>query len=701
MKPPRYWIGLVLTAFLAPILGGQIAVDPQAIPPGGLLVAVFREPQGAALAHLLVALPALAVLVWALVHRHVLQLPQSRVTVSFAVFLLFVWGSVAMSSYRMVSFASAVEWTAMLLIFFAVVGLAGRQVGPTQIVGGFVAGTTVVALIGISEYTAQSDSNWRIFANWFHPNALAALLAYGVLGGLGFLASAKERIVKLLAGLASVLCVTALVLTGSKGGFLALVAGLTVLIVWWLVLGGGSRGRLLALAIVVPLLGLSMAVGTTAAHRAKNPGSGSGAALGRIAQGGSTQEQSAGFRTLLWQSSLELIKDQPIGRGIGTFRFHSARPGLVTQTHFAHQSFLQLGAEAGLVALIALIAAVLMIAIEGMRGVRRLPDGLRALKGAVFAALGAALVHNLIDSDLYMFGTGVGFFLFAALLLQLSPDGSNPEFTPRPVRWVAALLADLTVLALLYFAVVDVRLGGLRHLAGEGNPEAKTVFNSVTSLAPWDHRLWLLGARIEGDRKERIARLQRSIQHGPTLPAYRALAQDYIGQEDAVGAQRTLNEALRLDRNNLAALRRLMQISEGVDDDQASVLARRLVDVESTSYYKIRALPELVPTETLEARAWLASHAPSAAEQADLLRGALEGYRAYAERTVPMVVMFAKSGMDGGYGSISRDQAHQTLTTALDLVAMYESSAPDQRVWAAETRTILESARTSLTETTP
>ncbi len=699
MKPPRYWIAIAATAFLAPLLGGQLVLDPQALAPGGLLSAIFREPQGASLAHWLVVLPALAALIYALARRHVQQLPQPRIAGTLGIFLLFMWGSVLTSEYRFISAGTALEWTAVLLLFFSTVALAGRHRGPVVLLAAFVAGTALVGALGIREFAMQRDPNWRVFANWSNPNALAGLLPFGVLGGLGLIAAATDRIAKLLSGLAVLLCFIAMILTGSKGGLLALAVGLVILLVWWAIQGGTRRVQVLAVAVLLPALGFGLAVGLSSAQRAKTPASGS--ALGRIAQAGNTQEQSAGFRSLLWKSAGALIKDQPFGRGMGTFRYHSSRPGLVTQTHLAHQSFLQIGVEAGIIALGALVAALAMMAIEGLRGVRKLPTESRLLRGAVFAALGAAVVHNLIDSDLYLLGTNVGMFLFAGILLQLTPDGSSPEFAGRSYRAFAAFAATLTVLGMAYVATTDVRLGGLRHLAGERSPEAESTFKALSGWAPSDHRLWALGARMAADPAERTRRLETSVSRGPTLAVLRLLATEREAAGDSAGALHALNQALASDPNNLEAMSRLVALHAKDNPDKAEEIAGKLVQIESTPYFKIRALPELVPTETYEARAWLAARTGSAEAQAELLRGALEGYLSYAANTVPQVKMFANSGIDGGFGGIRLDDAHTTLTTAIDLIGLYEAAAPQERVWADETRTTLIAARDSLSETTP
>lgn len=694
MKSPRYWIAVAVTAFLAPILGGQMVLDVRPISPGGLVPAIFSETQGASTAHLLVALPVLGVLVLALLRRHVQQLPQTRIAGFIAVFMLFAWGSVAMSPYRTVSLATAFEWTAMILAFFAVVGLAGRQRGPVAILAALVGGVAVISLLGIREYVSQPDPTWRIFANWINPNALAGLLPFGILGGLGLFATTQDRLSKVLAGLGVVLPAIALFLSQSKGGLLAFGVGLIVLLAWWIVQGGTARVKLAGTASILPVLGIALAIGLTSAQRAKV--SAAGPALGRLAQASNTQEQSAGFRSMLWRTAGELTKDQPIGRGFGTFRFNSSRPGIIPQTHTAHQSILQLASEVGIIGLGALLLAVVILAVEGLRGVKSLPDEVRILRGAVYAALGAAVVHNMIDSDLYVFGTGILFFMLCGVLLQLSPDGSNPEFAQKPLRWITAGATVLTLIGMLFTAVVDLRLGGLRHQAGVQDPNTLASFSALEGLASNDYRYWSLGARLTSDSREKIQRLENSIAVGPTIPALRQLAFEKDALGDLVGAQRALNDALRLDPNNLPTLFKLVLIHEKTDLDRAKETARRLIEVESKPYFTVRALPELVPTETFEAREWLADRTSDPKERSELLKGAIDGYVSYAQQTVPQVVVFAKAGIDGDYAGVTRDLAHASLTRALELLKTFESLDSTQSAWASESRAKLQEALDSL-----
>src|SRR5690606_19696454 len=106
-----------------------------------------------------------------------------------------------------------------------------RNIGPKALYGAIIAGCFVLAYVGILEYARQPDPNWRIFSFYFHPNALAGMLAMGGLLALGVLTEVP-RLGKLLAGVAAIFCIAALLLTGSKGGLLAFGVGVIVLLVW-------------------------------------------------------------------------------------------------------------------------------------------------------------------------------------------------------------------------------------------------------------------------------------------------------------------------------------------------------------------------------------------------------------------------------------------------------------------------------------
>lgn len=687
-RPERYYLWIAAAALLAPLLGGQLSLEPQPLAPGGLLTALFREPAGATLAHFLIFLPILGGVLLALGRRAVIQLPHLRTTVIWSIFTIVLLASIAMSGYRFQSAQAFAEWLAYVVALFATVALVGRREGPKWVAAGFSGGCGIVALVAIKEYLFQPDPTWRVIANWLNPNALAALVAMGALVSVGAFSnlafsngepdqgrrenSLIRLLVLLVTGAAGTLTVTTLVLTGSKGGLLAFGLGLLVLVaagvVW-------SRSlRVLGPAVVIVGLGVAVSLGLVAVHPKPETGP-TASAFARMAGAGTTSEQSAGFRRLLWQTSIDLIKDNPMGRGLGTFKNHSARPGRVTQTQLAHESYLQMGVETGVLGMIVYVVALLLSLGDVLRGSRSLPRETGHLRAGVFGALVSMACHSAIDSDFSHFGLGIAFFVMLGILFQLSADATVPEFSPRGIRLFGAAVACAAAIGLLVFGLVDVRLATLRYaIATRDLPLAQATFDSVSALGSGDPRLWSLASRVAQTPKEMRSRVERSLELGPTPSTYRMLADLLESEGDLIGAERELNASLQMDPNNLFSLRRLLELRKKRDPDTAAEVARRLVAVEDTSYFKIRSLPELVPTETFEARLFLAEKLLGA-DRASMLRPAAEGYASFAAQTVPQVAMFAKAGLDGGYGGITKEMAMAKLRDGL--FAARESGSRD------------------------
>lgn len=680
IRPERYHLWLALAAFLAPLIGGQLSLDSQPLLPGGLLTAIFREPQGAALAHFLIFLPIAAGLLLALGRRSVLQVPHARTGTVWLIFLGTLGLSVLFSGYKTLSIYALAEWAGYILAFFTTIALAGRGEGPKWILGAFALGCAVVATLAIREYATQPDPTWRVIANWSNPNALAGLMAMGTFAGIG-LALCGRLARGALGGIGAVLCVATMLLTGSKGGLLAFGLGVAVLLLALLVWGKTARPLLAAIGMVALGVGLSQAI--VRSHRS---GASPASAMARVTNAGTTQEQSAGFRRLLWQTSIALIKENPVGYGIGTFRHHSAKPGLITQTQLAHQSYLQIGVEAGVLGLLAFAAALLLSLIDVFRGSRNLPTQLGLPRAGLLAALVALGAHSAIDSDFSQFGLGVAFFVLLGVLYQLSPDATAPEFSPKGLRAAFGAASALCAGVLLYFGILDIRLGQLRYAIAAGDvPAAQAAFESAAAIGPSDARVWFLGSRVAGDDEEIRSRLEKAIKLGPTPMLHRALSDVLAAQGDAIGARRELNASLRLDPNNLFSLRRLLDLAG--DAEEAERAARRLVAVEETSYFKVRSIPELVPTETYEARAFLAKGL-TGAEKPEMLKPALAGYVQFAKMTVPTVVAFATADMDGGYGGVTRADALAKLEQGLAVAA--ELAPTDSAIAEAGRKAIQE-----------
>lgn len=688
---------LLLSAVLAPVLGGYVSVDAMPSSPEypGVL-ALLNAPEGAAMAHALIALPALLGLALAWAQRSVTPTPPLPLAVACAVLAISLVTSLMQSSFKSSSLLVLVEWMAYLIAMAAGMVLCGRRRGPILILGAVVAGTAWVAAMGVQEYVGMKahDPTWRIFSSWMNPNALAGLLLIG-----GFLAlsltATLDRMGAWAAGAAAVVIWFAMLLTQSKGAYLAAGVGLVALVAVALFTkpAGGSLKR--GLAVVVPLVAVAVLAFAMRAQPAPTGTAPSGV-FGRLSNAQATAEQSGEFRSNLWKGAVALIKERPMGFGIGTYPQESARSGLTTKTVMAHNSFLQLGVEAGILAPLAVIAIVLFALIRVLRHSRSAWSGHHWPRAGLVAAIAASGAHNMVDSDLYYFGLGFLVFLLLGVGLNMAVDGPSPEFTPKGQRWGFAAVAGVVALLMVHLASVEMQKVRFRYAIAAGDAAtARGLATSLEGSAGWHGEYWYLRSAVAEPSKA-LADLEHAAALAPTGRHLRALARSRIAAGDRSGAEAAMNLALVRDPNDLTTMEQLRDLYVALEAyDKATEMARRMIAVESTPYFQVRSLPEVIPMETYRARYWLAQRTEGD-ERLGELKAALPGYLAFASTTCPLVIRALKAG-EQQFAGIGRDKAEATLTEGIaiaNLLADYDlGSAEDWRTKAAD----LAAVRAALT----
>ncbi len=257
--------------------------------------------------------------------------------------------------------------------------------------------------------------------------------------------------------LLAALFATALVLSQSRGGALAALAGVALLPFL-------HRGRASAAGVVALL-----AAGVVAVVAA-NP-------AGLLARFETIDpfEVSADTRWRIWVLTVAATSRQPLlGFGVGTHphAFHPFQPAdFPGQVQHAHNEYVNLYFEAGALGLLLALWALGAWLLRAYRGLRPLhgPDRLPAA-GAV-AGVVALLLHSLVDFDLRI--TGVG--LFWAALVGVGSSFSRDGLPAKATTWASAAAGLATALALL---LVPLQSPG---------------------LTPYDHALAWKAARASGD----------------------------------------------------------------------------------------------------------------------------------------------------------------------------------------------------------
>ncbi len=344
---------------------------------------------------------------------------------------------------------------------------------------------------------------FEVYASFIGPNQLAGFLVIVLPIGFGILMDARPAGPRALLprGAALILGFMALLLTGSRGGWVSLAAAAGAFAVLRLT---RSRGR-------------GFAVGSAAAAVAVitilllfTP------LLGKLAD----RNHSMHVRQVYWQAAGKVIAQAPfLGVGLDNWqdRYYGARSEVQQETHRVHNDYLQFLADAGLVGLLAFAALVAMALRRGLRreetpappgpalpgwlmpaaalvalpwawaagafptelqlligcfitavwlgvGVlerrTRVPEALPWTRLGAAAAVGAGLVHMTVDFDLYEMGTAMTVFLSLGLAVVL--EGGAAEVRLPRAAWGAAAAITLAV-ALPLLAFVAPRL-----IAAEG-----------------------------------------------------------------------------------------------------------------------------------------------------------------------------------------------------------------------------------------
>lgn len=681
---PLLIVAIVLTAA---IFGAWVPSDP--VPVTDVLSSMYGEFQGAAMGHALIGLLIFSGLLAVALKKRVIPTPHLKILLPLAIVEFAVAVSFGVSQYRHLSLMTMIEWLAYGAAFVLTVASVGRGSGVRLVLIAFTLAGAWLALLGIREYGDQPDATWRIFAHTMGPNVLAAFLVVTLFPACALVAT-EDRVGKLLGGIGGSAIVASLMLTGSKGGLLAAIIGAIAMV---LTAGKHAKQIVVGLAICATV-GFTLSYAIT--HRPTKQSVG-GSPLARVSGAGATSEQSSGFRKNLWVGSAKLIAANPVGYGIGTYRFQSARPGTTTQTQLAHNSFLQLGVETGVLGLTGFLVFLALLARTTFSRTGQQPPLVRMQKSAVVGSIGAFLAHSIFDSDLQIFGLGIMFFVLSGVALQLAVDGSTPEFLRPALRRGLIAASCLLPFAMLYFGWVDLKHGLLLGgLSGSNPQQLKSDMKDLQRLAPLDSRVFFTSYQISAsakvDHDQWRPLLLRAISLGPTLAMYRALAR--LSKTDgAASPDYYLDKVYEFDPYNYPGLQLDIELNRIDNPDRAKRAAEKLVASEATPYFTIRSIPEVIPLETFKARIYLAE-ALSGSAKAAMLKPAVEGFGMYAKTTIPEIRRFAISGFDGGYGGTTKAEALSEIETGLALVESYRLVG-DASI-AESVRSALEVSRESL-----
>ena len=401
--------------------------------------------------------------------------------------------------------------------------------------------------------------------------------------------SGRKPAVKIVAGYATVCCYIGLLLTQSRGGVLCAVfsllvwMGLTLRASYLAKSQGFGRALVLSIGTVAVLLCIGGYVVATHLDLRDRLAT----VIGRD------------IRVSIWQAALDQFHLAPaFGTGAGTHLYFGRlfrRPDLQSDPIHAHNDYLELLAEYGLVGAAGMAAFLALHAARALRAVGRMARELRATEAAghddlalaigALAALAALAAHSVLDFNLHIPGNALAMaFVFGILARPETAAETPPISAPAPGRVLPVLAGAVLALSLIGLPGEILTERARLLLRDEEYPEAIATAKRALRLDPWNPVTCLyLGEAL---------RLQAELE-----PAY---ADRQARRQEA---ERAFGHGLRLfpqDENLLVrrgqVLDRLKRFDEAEASFQAALAADPRLEALRKLYEKHRALHDPAPS---------------------------------------------------------------------------------------------------------
>lgn len=446
-----------------------------------VMVTAFGGGEGLevlAVAELLV-LALLAWCVWRMVSEGTLLIRRTGFELPLLLLLVTAVVSTLLSGNRYNSTLGTFELGTYVAVFFVAANRLA-SLGRLRLIA------IALVLLGIGEsllafYQRFVGGIERVTGSMTYSTYLTDLLLVAVSMSLAYLLFGRRSVPRLLAaGIASAVIFAALVMTGTRAAIISLLVVGSLL--------GVLRGRAWLLLCLLILAVLFIVVPNPVTDRLLNVG---------------LYDIYAYKRLDIWQQSLQVLATAPLF-GVGprnfaavarrfSFPVDAAVGRYAHSAQIAHNEFLQVGAELGVIGLVLFswIIVLFIGLLRELRGVAVKPSPLpTAPVAGAAAAVTALIVHALFDNVLYLPANAVIFFLLLGSLAGLRSGGRLWRMELRPSRLRVFYVVVLVVVlaqgivrpAVAHFqsrrAGAAVRAGSYR--------EAITTLERARAIAPGD-----------------------------------------------------------------------------------------------------------------------------------------------------------------------------------------------------------------------
>ena len=234
----------------------------------------------------------------------------------------------------------------------------------------YVVAATIYAIVVVARFDLGEGSDWRLGRLYYYDaNDLATYLVTAMPLGVYFLLTGRRAVGRVLAAGALAILTVAFVRTGSRGGFIALIAVIVFIVLRYSAI---SLGRRLSAAVLVTIILLG-----TASNRYWEQ-------MTTIASDDDYNRTEETGRLQIWGRGIGYMLQHPL-LGIGPGNFQTAEGtlspladrqqfGVGVRWNAAHNTYIQVGAETGVIGLLLFLVMIGSVLLALSRSKHRGPD---------------------------------------------------------------------------------------------------------------------------------------------------------------------------------------------------------------------------------------------------------------------------------------------------------------------------------------
>lgn len=348
------------------------------------------------------------------------KLAQANSNKPLLFYVLFCFFSIFVSSSFLISsrsfFTKTLEY---FLLYFVVIETILEEREFKNVVTVALISVAIIGIDALFQYFFGFDFiryrklyASRITGTFQAPNDLAGyLVSFIPLAIMISFSNVINKVIKLLLKLEAILLMVVLFISWTRGAWLGLIISLLFLSLF--------KGRKVIYGILIALV-IAMVISPSWIKE-------------RILSFFTLTDMSSIDRKIMWLTAVKMIEAKPLlGHGLGTFmlNYSNYMPKDYTEIVYAHNCYLQMAAEIGIIGLIIFMLVISSFFLSSIYKLKKTEDGIiKNIHLGILGGILAFLVHSFFDTNLYSLSLMSLFWFLFAITVRLQDIGKNSQLT--------------------------------------------------------------------------------------------------------------------------------------------------------------------------------------------------------------------------------------------------------------------------------